>query len=105
RMSPPQLSSYFDFKNTWQGFLVLMILASFTEEMVFRGMLLPKFVDRYGIYRGIFFTGLSWAALHFHSDDYSGLSIAGVLLQLTQRILLCLSLNYVLVWLTFRHRS
>jgi len=63
--------------------------------MIFRWMLLPNFLDRYGLHRGIVLTGLSWAAMHFHSDSCGGLSVGGVLLHLTDRILLCLVLNYI----------
>jgi hypothetical protein len=47
---------------------------------------LPKLVDRYGLHRGIFFTGLSWAATHFRSDGYPGLLVGGVLLHLASSI-------------------
>lgn len=105
RFSPPQFVSYFSFENIWHPFVVLTIFAAFAEEMVFRGMLLPKLIDRYGLHRGIFFTGLSWAAMHFHSDGYPGLSVGGVLLHLASRILLCLGLNYAFAWMTLRQGS
>jgi hypothetical protein len=46
-----------------------------------------------------------WAAIHFRSDTYSGLSFGGVLVHLANRIFLCLALNYVFAWLTLRQGS
>ncbi len=105
RFSPPQFPSYVDFENTFRSFVLVTIFAAFAEEMIFRGMLLPNFLDRYGLHRRIVLTGLTWAAMHFHSDSYGGLSVGGVLLHLADRILLCLVLNYIFAWMTLRQRS
>jgi membrane protease YdiL (CAAX protease family) len=82
-----------------------LIFAAFAEEIAFRGMLLPSFMYRYGLHRGIFLTGLVWAAIHFRSDTYSGLSPGGVLLHVANRIFLCMALNYLFAWMTLRERS
>ncbi len=82
-----------------------MAFGAFAEEIVFRGLLLPKFLGRYGLHRGIFLTGIVWAAIHFRSDTYSGLSVGGVLLHLANRIFLCLALNLVFAWMTLRWNS
>jgi membrane protease YdiL (CAAX protease family) len=105
RFSPPQLSSYFDLTNAWQPWLLLMVFGAFAEEIVFRGLLLPEFLGRYGLHRGIFLTGIVWAAIHFRSDSYSGLSVRGVLVHLANRIFLCLALNLVFAWMTLRWNS
>jgi membrane protease YdiL (CAAX protease family) len=81
------------------------LFASTPEEIVFRGMLLPEFVERHGTQRGIFLVGIVWAAIHFRSDSYSGMSFAGVLVQMAVHIALCLALNYVLSWMTLRQGS
>jgi membrane protease YdiL (CAAX protease family) len=105
RFAPPQLSSYFDVTNAWQPWLLLMAFGAIAEEVVFRGLLLPRFLSRYGLYRGIFLTGIVWAAIHFRSDTYSGLSVGGVLVHLANRVLLCLALNFVFAWMTLRWNS
>jgi len=48
--------------------LFLLFLPALVEEIIFRGWLQPQFVRRYGLYRGIFIVGITWAAFHFPSD-------------------------------------
>jgi membrane protease YdiL (CAAX protease family) len=105
KFGPPQFSSYIGLANGWQPLLLLMVFGAFAEEIVFRGMLLPNFLDRYGLHRGIFLTGLVWAAIHFRSDSYSGMSVGGVLLHLANRTIFCLVFNFVLAWMTLRWNS
>jgi membrane protease YdiL (CAAX protease family) len=105
RFEPPQLSSYFDLANSWQPWLLLITFVGFGEEIVFRGLMLPSLIRRYGLHRGIFLTGIIWATIHFRSDSYPGLSVGGVLLHLANRLLLCLALNYVFAWMTLRWKS
>jgi len=105
KLSPPQLSVYFNPSNAWQPWLLLMFFAALAEEMIFRGMMLPSFINRYGLHRGVFLTGITWAAIHFRADTYSRHSVGGVLLQLVNRIILCLILNYLFSWLTLRQGS
>jgi membrane protease YdiL (CAAX protease family) len=85
--SPPQFGSYFSFPDPW---LLILFFAAFSGEVIFRGLLQPEFIQRYGTYRGIFFVSMVWAAFHFSSDSYSGASDFGVL-----RILLC---EYLYAW-------
>lgn len=68
-------------------------------------MLLSPLLRRYGLHRGVFFTGLIWAAVHFHGDMQQRYSIAQVLLQLASRTGICLGMNYVLSWMTLRWNS
>ena len=103
--SAPQFSSYFDLARVKDPWLLLMVLGAFAEEFVFRGLLLRKLISRYDFHRGIFLTGIIWAAYHFRGDSYSGLSVAGVLLHLANRILICLAMNYGLAWMTLRWKS
>jgi membrane protease YdiL (CAAX protease family) len=103
RFSPPQFGAYFDLPDPW---LLLAFFAALFEEVIFRGLLQRRFVERYGIYRGIFLVGIVWAAFHFVSDvSFSRLTETEVLLKLGWRILFCLALSYVLGWLTLRFRS
>jgi membrane protease YdiL (CAAX protease family) len=104
-MPPPRVAAYFDLSGLWKASLLFVVFGAFAEELVFRGLLLAKFINRFGIRRGIFVTGMVWAAIHFRSDSYSGLSVDGVLYLLAHRISLCLAMNYVLAWMTLRWKS
>lgn len=105
RLDPPLLSTYFDLSRLWQPWVVFLFLGAFTEEIIFRGVLLPDFIRRYGLHRGIFLTGMGWAAIHFRSDSYTGLSVPEVLLALLLRIIFCLGMNYVLAWMVLHWKS
>jgi len=105
RIGPPLLSTYFDLSKLEQPWVVFLFFGAFTEEIIFRGVLLPDFIRRYGLHRGIFLTGMGWAAIHFRSDSYIGLSVPGVLLALLVRIIFCLGMNYVLAWMVLHWRS
>lgn len=103
RLSPPQFRNYFDLPDPW---LLLNFFPALFEEVIFRGLLQRRFVQRYGIYRGIFLVGIVWAAFHFVSDvSFLRLTESDVLLKLTWRILFCLAFSYVLGWLTLRFGS
>lgn len=105
KFSPPLLSTYFDLSRLGEPWIVFLFLGAFTEEIIFRGVLLPDFIRRYGLHRGIFLTGIGWAAIHFRSDFYTGLSVPGVLLAFLVRIIFCLGMNYVLAWMALHWRS
>jgi hypothetical protein len=62
------------------------VSVAIAEEIIFRGLLLPRFVERYGLPQGILLVGLIWAAMHFASDLHYGSSLTEVLYQLTNRI-------------------
>jgi len=101
----PLFSSYFKLDGLSDPWLLLLIAGAFAEELVFRGLLLRRLIFRYGFHRGIFLTGLVWAAYHFRGDSYHNLSAGGVLWHLAYRILICLAMNYVLAWMTLRWNS
>jgi membrane protease YdiL (CAAX protease family) len=82
-----------------------MFFAAFAEEIVFRGMLLSPLVRQYGLHRGIFFTGLIWAAFHFHGDMHQRYSILQALLEIASRIAICVAMNHALSWMTLRWKS
>ena len=102
---PPQLANYFSIGDSWRWTLVLLIFAAFAEEIVFRGMLLRPLVQRYGLHRGVFFTGIVWAAFHFHGEMHLRFTMTQALLQLASRIGICVAMNYVLSWMTLRWNS
>jgi|SRR5580704_2327047 membrane protease YdiL (CAAX protease family) len=105
KFGPPLFSSYLEPSGIWNPWLLMLLVGAFAEEIVFRGVLLPRLLQRYGLERGILLTGLIWAAFHFRADVYSGLSVGGVLLRLGHRIILCLAMNYAFAWMTLRWRS
>ena len=103
RLGPPQIELYFRIPDIW--FLLLFFSASF-EEVIFRGLLQTRFIQRYGVYRGIFLVGIVWAAFHFFSDfSFSRFSDQEVLAKLGFRIFMALAVNFVLAWLTLRSGS
>lgn len=103
KLDPPQFGSYFDLPEPW---LLLLFLAALLEETIFRGVLQPRFLQRYGLYRGIFLVGIVWAAFHFSSDFwFSRRPAQGALFQLGFRVFMCVALSFVLGWLTLRSQS
>jgi membrane protease YdiL (CAAX protease family) len=103
RLEPPQFGSYFGVPDIW--FLLLFFAALF-EEVIFRGLLQPRFIHRYGLYRGIFLVGIVWAASHLYSDfSFSHFTDADVFLKLGLRLFMGVTLSFVLAWLTLRSGS
>jgi membrane protease YdiL (CAAX protease family) len=103
KFAPPQFQSYFDVPSIW---LLLLFFGAFFEELVFRGLLQPRFIHRYGLYRGIFLVGIAWAAFHFFPDfSFSRSTDWQVLSDLAYRLFMCLALSFVLAWLTLRSGS
>jgi len=98
----PEFRSYFDLPDPW---LSLLFFGALFEEIIFRGLLQSRFIQRYRLYRGIFFVAIVWAAFHFFSDSYSGAPDIGVVLRLASRVFTCLVLGFVFSWLTLRSGS
>ena len=98
----PEFRSYFDFPDPW---LSLLFFGALFEEIIFRGLLQPRFIQRYGLCRGIFLVAIVWAAFHFFSDSYFAASDIGVVLRLASRVFTCLVLGFVFSWLTLRSGS
>ena len=97
KFEAPQIASYFNLPDVW---LLLLFLAAFFEETIFRGGLQARFIQRYGLYRGILLVGIVWAAFHFFSDfSFSRFSDQEVLVRLGFRVFVCVALNFVLAWL------
>jgi membrane protease YdiL (CAAX protease family) len=102
RFSPPIFASYFHIPNSY--FFWYLFAAGF-EEIIWRGYLQPRFVQRFGIIRGIFLLGLAWSAFHFLGDFQKITYDYELLLKLTSRLIFCIALSYVLGWLTLRSGS
>lgn len=59
-----------------------MILAPFFEEILFRGIGLPLFVQRWGVGRGVVFVSICFAAIHFHIPSLVALFLLAVAFSL-----------------------
>jgi membrane protease YdiL (CAAX protease family) len=105
RIPPPFVGSYFEWQPHIVWLLVSYFLPALIEEIIFRALLQPRLVNRYGILRGLFFVNIVWAAFHFSSDFNPSYTNAGVLLGLAGRMVFCLALGFVLGWLTLRSKS
>jgi membrane protease YdiL (CAAX protease family) len=98
----PQPGIYFKLPSPW---LLLMFFAAFAEEVIFRGLLQTIFVRRHRLYRGIFLSGIVWAAYHFNGDAFRHPDEVKVVSTVAFRLALCLALGFVLSWLTLRAAS
>ena len=63
----PQFAAYFSVPGAAQ---LLLFALRFPKRCIFRGLLQPRLIDRYGLYRGLFLVGIVWAAFHFFSDFF-----------------------------------
>ena len=103
RFDPPSLGSYFEIPTI--STLADYMPAAFFEEVVWRGYLQPRFISRYGLYRGLFLVSMTWAVFHFQVDFGSRSSDGLVLLGICSRLATCLALGFVFGWLTLRAGS
>jgi membrane protease YdiL (CAAX protease family) len=102
KYGPPELTNYFTAPHIWA---VGAIASAVIEEAIFRGFVQPKMIEHYGLMRGIFITGIAWAAAHFRMESYPPHSDLGVVLHLILRVTMCLALSFVFGWLTLKSRS
>lgn len=103
KFEAPRFGSYFAVPDAW---LLFLIFGVFFEEVIFRGLLQPRFIQRYGLYRGIFLVGTVWAAFHFVSDfSFKHFTEQEALAQLCFRMFMCVTLSFVLAWLVLRSES
>jgi len=103
QIDSPVFGNYITLPDPW---LLLLFFSAFMEEMIFRGFLQGHFVERYGVYRGIFLVGIVWAAFHFSWDfNFVQVTDKEVILGLASRICICLALSYVFGWLMLRSGS
>jgi membrane protease YdiL (CAAX protease family) len=99
----PPFASYFAFPVL--GLLCSTVFFAFFEEAIFRGVVQPRFVRRYGLLRGLFLVGIVWAAWHFAGDFSPRFSDGAVAVALGLRLARCVAMSGVLGWLTLRTRS
>jgi membrane protease YdiL (CAAX protease family) len=102
KFAPPDFVSYF--YSPKQVYLWYLFAAAF-EEIIWRGFLQPRFVQRFGLPRGIFLVGLAWSAFHFLGDFQKAASDYAVFLTFIFRISFCIAMSYVLGWLTLHSGS
>lgn len=99
----PSLDSYFTIPRS--SVFADYLPGAFFEEIVWRGYLQPRFVARFGIYRGIFLLSLAWGAMHFQTDFSAASSDGRIIAQIFRRLATCTALGFVLSWLTLRSGS
>ena len=102
KFEPPQIGDYFGAPEIW---MLALFLGAFAEEVIFRGVLQKHFVERFGLWRGICFVGIIWAAFHFHGDARYRLNDLGVVTALSSRLIMCVIHGFWLSWLTLRSKS
>ena len=102
KLEPPQVGQYFGVPEAW---MAALFLAAFAEEVIFRGLLQRHFVERFGVWRGICFVGIIWAAFHFFGDARYRLDDIGTVLALCSRLIVCIVLGFGLSWLALRSKS
>lgn len=100
---PPVFSPYYSLPG-WRWSAVLL-LGAFIEEIAYRGFLQPRFVDRYGLYRGICLLGVLWGAFHWTQDFNACRTDTDVALRVIWRLGFCVATGFVLSWLTLQSES
>jgi membrane protease YdiL (CAAX protease family) len=98
----PVFSSYFYIPSSVH---LWYLIAAGLEEIIWRGYLQPRFMQRFGVFRGLFVLGLVWSAFHFLDDFHTVKSDQQVLTIFFYRLSFCIGLSYVLGWLTLRSGS
>jgi membrane protease YdiL (CAAX protease family) len=90
----------------WPGVAALWyLIPALVEEVGWRGYLQPRFVRRYGLFRGIFLVGVVWGAFHFSSGFHPSMDYVDVVTHLALRFASCAAYSYVYGWLTIRSGS
>lgn len=85
--------------------LLFLLLVALCEEILFRGILQPQFIRRYGTLRGVFLVGVVFAAAHFSEDFYIWYTDGMVIFKLCVRLASTIPLSLVAAWLTIRTGS
>jgi membrane protease YdiL (CAAX protease family) len=103
-IQPLAISHYFVIPKA-SLFIVLFI--AFGEEVIYRGILQPRFIQRYGLVRGIALLGIVFAVWHLDADFSGGLGLTDWLgiAKLSLRLVSSISLGFVAGWFTLRSGS
>jgi membrane protease YdiL (CAAX protease family) len=102
--SLPWVGSYFIHPKVG---MLLLLPASLGEEVLFRGVLQPRFILRYGLFRGLALLSIVFATLHINADLFGsfGFTDGVVILGLFVRLISSIGLCFVTGWLTLRTGS
>jgi membrane protease YdiL (CAAX protease family) len=100
--SPPHIGGYFSPPSAAS---LLLVFFAFAEEIIFRGLLQPRFIRRYGLLQGIFLVGIVFAAAHLNRDFSGSFTDGSVIVMLCLRLSEALPLSFVAGWLTLRTGS
>jgi membrane protease YdiL (CAAX protease family) len=103
RFFEPSWDSYFTIPRS--SAFAEYLPAAFFEEVVWRGYLQPRFVARFGIYRGIFLLSVAWGVAHLQTDFGVASTDGWIIAQISSRLATCVALGFVLSWLTLRSGS
>jgi membrane protease YdiL (CAAX protease family) len=79
----PALDPDMDFgfaQSPLAAFTLIVLIAPWSEELVFRGIFLRGFVPRYGITKAVLTSAALFAAVHFYPVRLPGMFAAGILL-------------------------
>jgi membrane protease YdiL (CAAX protease family) len=102
QLVPPSQSAFFGLPAVGS---LWYFLPALVEEIGWRGYLQPRFIRRYGLFRGIFLVGVVWGAFHYSWDPRSYATARDVCIGLIGRLVATVCLSYVLAWLTIRSES
>ncbi len=102
KYAPPSVASYLQFPGIGS---LWAIFPAFAEEIAWRGYLQPRFIELYGLARGVVFTGIVWGAFHFAFDFGATRSDQSVVYLLGVRMAMVIGLSTVLAWITLRSGS
>jgi membrane protease YdiL (CAAX protease family) len=103
RFFEPSWDSYFTIPSA--SVFAEYLPNAFLEEVVWRGYLQPRFVARFGLYRGIFLLSVAWGAAHFQTDFSVASTDGWIIALIFRRLATCTALGFVLSWLTLRSGS
>lgn len=98
----PHLANYFKAPDV---FALHYLPSALMEEIAWRGYLQPRFLRRYGLFRGIIFVGIVWGVYHFYFDFSGAYSWTIVRNHAFDRIIGTVALSFPMAWLTIRSKS
>jgi membrane protease YdiL (CAAX protease family) len=103
-VSAPWIGSHLSFPK---AVLLVLLLPALGEEILFRGLLQPRFLSRYGLFRGLVLLSMVFAAAHISADFSAGYGFTDglVILKLGARLISSIGLCFVTGWLTLRTGS
>jgi len=101
---PPDMWDFLH-PGRWQWQIALTLVAALLSEIAWRGYALPRFVARFGLYRGIVLVGLLWGTLNGRTVwNWAGADL-GVILGIADASLRGIVFSFPLAWLTLKSRS